>query len=184
MTGNDISSIIGEPNAATFVDGVEGRKKEISMSTFNQGTTNAKETASASVDKDAPTADQIKAADTAGEGELEVPAGDPNKPTELLDESLSEAADRHIASTELTVGQVTPPETQSDSALAQDAKDKIVAGAGVGPDVAGVVRNEHGRVAYAPPGSLDAAFNGVQEDAAGHVDSVGTDNSSKSGVRI
>lgn len=155
------------------------------MSTFSQDTTNAREK-QASVDKDNPSPEEIKAAE-AGAGDTDqqtVPGDDPNKPTELLDESAAERDDRHIASTELPVGEVTPPETQADTAAAGDASEKIVPGAGIGPDPAGVVRNEHGRVAYAPPGSLDAAFNGVQEDAAGHADSVGTDNSSISGTRI
>lgn len=151
------------------------------MSTFEEGSKNAKTTG---VSKDNPTKEEVTAADAALTGGGNVPATDPNKPTELLDETHSEAADRHIASTELTVGDVTAPETQSDSAPAEDAKTKIVAGAAVGPDVAGVVRNEHGKVAYAPAGTLNAALNGVQEDAAGHVDSVGTDNSSLSGTRI
>lgn len=154
------------------------------MSTFSQDTANAKGKQS-SVDKDAPTAEDIKTAEAGPNDKAgEIPADDPNKPTALVNESDAEKQDRHIASTELPVGDVTPPETQADSSDAEDAADKIVAGAAVGPDPAGVVRNDHGRVAYAPPGSLDAAFNGVQEDASGHVDSVGTDNSSQSGVRI
>jgi len=152
------------------------------MSTFSADSANAKENG---VDKDNPTKEDVQEADKAKtEAATEVPADDPNKPTELLDESADEKADRHIASTELTVGDLTNPDTQGDTALAEDAKEKIVPGAATGPDDAGVVRNEHGKVAYAPPGSLDAAFNGVQQDAAGHVDSVGTDNSSASGTRI
>lgn len=153
------------------------------MSTFSQDNKNAKSNQSTGVDKDKPTKEQIEAADKATE-QKEVPADDPNKPTALLDESSDEAADRHVASTELPVEDVTDPETQADTAPAEDAKEKIVPGAAVGPDPAGVVRNDHGKVAYAPPGSLDAAMNGVQQDASGHVDSVGTDNSDKSGVRI
>jgi hypothetical protein len=158
------------------------------MSTFGSGNTNARQSA-ASVNKDNPTKEEIDQADAAvagadGDGPKEIPADDPNKPTEILDESSSETADRHVASTEIPVGDVTDPESQADSSVAEDAKDKIIPGAAAGPDVAGVVLNDHGKVAYAPPGSLNAAFNGVQEDAAGHVDSVGTDNSSKSGVRI
>lgn len=153
------------------------------MSTFSQEKTNAKAAASAAVDKDKPTAEDIKAADDAV-GQKEVPADDPNKPTAILDESAEETADRHVASTELPVGDLTDPDTQDDSALAEDAKDKIVPGAAAGPDAAGIVRNDHGQVAYAPPGSRDAANNGVQQDASGHVDSVGTDNSSKSGTRV
>lgn len=155
------------------------------MSTFSQDTGNARAKQS-TVDKDNPTAEQIKEAEQ-GAGDTDqktVPPTDPNKPTELLDESDAERDDRHVASTELPVKDVTDPETQADTADAEDAAEKIVPGAGVGPDPAGVVRNEHGKVAYAPPGSLDAAFNGVQEDASGHVDSVGTDNSSISGSRI
>jgi hypothetical protein len=156
--------------------------QENSMSTFSQDKTNAKAAAS-SVSKDNPTAEEIAAADNAA-GQAEVPADDPNKPTEILDESAAETADRHVASTELPVGDLTDPASQDDSALAEDAKEKIVPGAAVGPDPGGIVRNDHGKVAYAPPGSYDAAMNGVQQDAAGHVDSVGTDNSSKSGVRV
>lgn len=77
-----------------------------------------------------------------------------------------------------------PPSTQSDTAVAEDAKDLIVADGTVGPEPDGTVRNDQGKVAYAPPGSYNAAMAGVQQDAAGHVDSVGTDNSSKSGTRI
>lgn len=153
------------------------------MSTFEQGKTNAKATASAATDKDKATKEEVKAADDAV-AQAEVPADDPNKPTDILDESAEETADRHVASTELPVGDVTAPETQGDSSEAEDAAEKIVPGAATGPDDAGVVRNDHGQVAYAPPGSRDAANNGVQQDAAGHVDSVGTDNSSKSGTRI
>lgn len=113
-----------------------------------------------------------------------VPASDPHKPTELLDETADEKADRHDASTELPVGKLTAPESQADTELADLAKDKVIPGAAVGPDAAGVVLNEHGRVAYAPPGSHNAAVNGVQEDASGHVSSVGTDNSAQSGTRV
>lgn len=153
------------------------------MSTFSQPTKNVK-AAQGSVDKDNPTAEDIKQADEAVTGQAEVPADNPNEPTEILNETAQEAGDRHVASTELPVGDVTDPDTQADTAMAEDAKEKIVAGAAAGPDVGGTVRNDEGRVAYAPPGSVNAAFNGVQEDASGHVDSVGTDNSSKSGVRI
>lgn len=141
--------------------------------------------AQASVDKDQPTADDIKAADEQVTSAQEtVPADDPNKPTDILDETAEEKADRHVASTELPVGEVTHPETQSDTAPAEDAKEKIVPGAAVGPEPDGTVRNDHGKVAYAPPGSHNAAMAGVQEDASGHVDSVNTDNSSRSGTRI
>lgn len=154
------------------------------MSTFSQDK-NAKAD-QVSVDKDNPTEEQIREADAGPNdtGEQNIPQDDPNHPTELLDETDGEAHDRHVASTELPAGDVTPPETQADTAPAEDAKEKIVPGAGVGPDPAGTIRNEHGRVAYAPPGSVDAAFNGVQEDASGHVDSVGTDNSARSNTRI
>lgn len=156
------------------------------MSTFSADNTGAKG-AQATVDKDNPTKEEVAAAektgnDTAGGGDI--PAGDPGKPAAILDESQADTQDRHIASTELPVKDVTDPDTQDDSAVAEDAGEKIVAGAAIGPDPAGVVRNDHGGVAYAPPGSHDAAMNGVQEDAAGHVDSVGTDNSSRSGTRI
>jgi hypothetical protein len=153
------------------------------MSTFSQDKINARGD-HAAVDKDNPSAEEIKQADENTTGQESIPPTDPNKPTELLDESQEEAGDRHVASTELPVGDVTPPETQADTAPADDAAELIVPGAGVGPDPAGVVLNEHGRVAYAPPGSHNAAMNGVQEDASGFVDSVGTDNSSASGTRI
>lgn len=153
------------------------------MSTFSQDKNNSK-AAAASVPKDNPTAEEVKDADVALTDQAEVPADDPNKPNAILDESASETADRHLASTELPVGDVTDPDTQSDSALAEDAAGLIVPGAAVGPEVDGTVRNDHGKVAHAPAGSINAAFNGVQQDASGHVDSVGTDNSSRSGVRI
>lgn len=154
------------------------------MSTFSQDKSNAKAAAS-SVDKDQPGPDDIKNADETitNTGE-EIPADDPQKPEEILDESAQETADRHVASTELPAGLVTDPDTQADTAPAQDAAEKIVPGAAVGPEPDGTIRNDHGKPAYAPPGSLNAAFQGVQEDAAGHVDSVGTDNSSKSGSRV
>jgi hypothetical protein len=155
------------------------------MSTFSADNTGAKG-AQATVDKDKPTAEEIAAAEKT-ENDTDggvVPADDPNKPTDILDETKGDTEDRHIASTELPVKDVTNPETQADSAIADDAGEKIVAGAAVGPDPAGVVRNDHGNVAYAPPGSHDAAMNGVQEDASGFVDSVGTDNSHRSGTRI
>jgi hypothetical protein len=160
------------------------RSKENTMSTFSQNPPNARGR-QASAPKDNPTEEQIAAAEGEGtDGQQEIPATDPQKPLETLDESADEAQDRHIASTELPAGEVTDPATQGDSSDAEDAAEKIVPGAASGPDDAGVVRNDHGRVAYAPPGSLDAAFNGVQQDASGHVDSVGTDNSDASGVRI
>ena len=171
------------------------------MSTFSQDKANAKG-AAASVDKDAPTAEAIKTADDATT-QQEVQADDPNKPTSILDESAAETADRHVASTEMPVADVTDPGTQAreldedgeplededgepifKTAAAEDAAEKIVPGAAEGPYVDGTVVNDHGKPAYAPPGSHNAAMNGVQEDAAGHVDSVNTDNSSKSGVRI
>ena len=46
------------------------------------------------------------------------------------------------------------------------------------------VRNAEGKVAFAPPGTMNAAMAGVQMDASGHVDSLGTTNSEKSGTRI
>ncbi len=153
------------------------------MSTFGQQAGNARGK-QASVDKDNPTAEEIKAAEATAEDAAEVPADDPNKPTDILSETDGEAADRHIASTELPVKDVTAPETQGDTPLTEQTEDNIVPGAATGPDDAGVVRNDHGKVAHAPPGSYDAAANGVQQDASGHVDSVGTDNSDRSGVRI
>lgn len=155
------------------------------MSTFSADNTGAKG-AQAAVDKDKPTKEDIAAADKTSNdtGGGEVPASDPGKPAAILDESQGDKEDRHVASTELPVKDVTDPDTQADSAVADDAGEKVVAGAAIGPDPAGVVRNDHGNVAYAPPGSHDAAMNGVQEDASGHVDSVGTDNSPRSGTRI
>lgn len=152
------------------------------MSTFSANPKNAKAAQSA-VDKDNPSAEEIKAAD-ASTTQAEVPAGDPNMPTEILNESASETADRHVASTELPVKEVTDPEGQADTEAALDTAEQIVPGAAAGPKVDGTVFNDHGKVAHAPAGSLNAAFNGVQQDAAGHVDSVGTDNSSRSGTRV
>lgn len=140
--------------------------------------------AQSSVDKDAPTAEDIQTAEDSLTSQTQVPADNPNEPTAILSESDNETADRHIASTELPVGEVTPPETQADTAEAEDAAELIVPGAAVGPEPDGTVRNDHGKAAYAPPGSHNAAMSGVQQDAAGHVDSVHTDNSSKSGTRI
>lgn len=150
------------------------------MSTFGEDTLNP----GTQVDKDNPTPEEVRAAEEGQQNQNEVPVDDANKPTEILDESDDETRDRHIASTELPVGELIHEDLQADTALADDAKELIVPGAATGPDPAGVVRNDHGRVAYAPPGSLDAAVNGVQQDASGHVSSVGTDNSSKSNTRI
>lgn len=138
------------------------------------------DTAALAAEKDKP----VDEASKPKEPEAEVPATDPNKPTAILDETAEEKADRHEASTELGVHEVTKPETQADTEAALEAGTKVVPGAAAGPDVAGVVRDDHGKVAYAPPGSLDAAMNGVQEDASGHVTSVHAVNSSQSGVRI
>jgi len=150
------------------------------MSTFGEGTLNP----GSQVDKDNPTPEEVHEAEEGQQKQETVPPANPNEPTEILDESDDETRDRHIASTELPVGELTHPETQADTALADDAKELIVPGAATGPDPAGVVRNDHGRVAYAPPGSMDAAVNGVQQDASGHVSSVGTDNSPASNTRI
>lgn len=155
------------------------------MSTFTQDPKNAR-AAQASAPKDTATKEEIAAAegtDAAADGG-EIPATDPQKPVTTLDESASETADRHIASTELPAKDVTPPETQEDTPLAEQTGEDIVPGAASGPDAGGNILNDHGKIAHAPPGSMNAAFNGVQEDASGHVDSVGTDNSDRSGVRI
>lgn len=115
--------------------------------------------------------------------ETEIPSDDPDAPAAAVNETAAQNAARHHASLHRPVEEVTHPSTQSDSVAAQEAAKLIVPGAAVGPDVAGVVRNEHGDVAYAPPGSHNAAKNGVQQDASGHVSSLHTDNSSASGVR-
>lgn len=139
-----------------------------------------------STDKDklADEKDKPVGEDKVKEAEAEVPANDPHKPTAILNESEDEKDDRHEASKELGVQEVTDPDSQADTDAALEAGTKVVPGAAAGPDVAGVVRDDHGKVAYAPPGSLDAAMNGVQEDASGHVTSVHAINSSQSGVRI
>lgn len=166
---------------------------------MNKNNPNARE-AQSGVSKDNPTKEEIETAENAPQGE--VPADNPNMPTEILDESAEETADRHVASTELPVKDVTDPDSQARehdeegedildedgdpefaSEAAEDAGDLIVPGAAAGPKVDGSVRNDQGKVAYAPPGSHNAAMAGVQQDASGHVDSVGTDNSHKSGTR-
>jgi hypothetical protein len=140
--------------------------------------------AAADVDKNQPSQEDIRQAEeTASQAEKTIPAENPQKPEAILEETAEETADRHAASTELPVGELTDPETQADDALAEDAKEKIVPGAAAGPLPGGTVVNDEGKVAYAPPGSYNAARSGVQEDAAGHVDSTGTDNSSRSGTR-
>jgi hypothetical protein len=156
------------------------------MSTFSGDNVGAGKQNLSSVDKDNPSKEEIDNASktSADGGPIQDDPRNPNEPNATLTESASETEDRHVASTELPVKDVTDPSTQADTAVADDAGENIVPGAAVGPDPAGVVRNDHGRVAYAPPGSYDAAMNGVQEDAAGFVDSVGTDNSSKSGTRV
>jgi hypothetical protein len=186
LTGTPELIMMVEPFTLTSVVAFEGSiQGDQVMSTFTQDTANARRK-QASAPKDDATKEDVRTAEgePTPEGQAEVPADDPNKPTEILDESEQEKSDRHIASTELPAGEVTDPATQGDSSEAEDAAEKIVPGAAAGPDDAGVVRNDHGRVAYAPPGSLDAAFNGVQQDASGHVDSVGTDNSDRSNTRI
>lgn len=158
--------------------------------------TNAKE-AQASVDKDKATAEDINQAEESMTGQKEVSPDNPNEPTEIPGESSQERVDRHVASTELPAGEVTPPESQAkvdtdgdgepdewETSEAADASEKIVPGAAVGPEPDGTIRNDEGKPAYAPPGSYNAAMSGVQQDASGHVDSVHTDNSSKSGTRI
>jgi hypothetical protein len=154
------------------------------MSTFSEGR-NARAAAS-DLPKDSVSKDQVHEAKdpTTGEGAGTIPADNKEMPNALIGETQQEADDRHIASLELPVSEVTDPSTQDDGPQADETRDNIVPGAAVGPDRAGVVLNETGRVAHAPAGTLNAAFAGVQEDASGHVDSVGTDNSSKSGVRI
>lgn len=158
------------------------------MSTFSQdpaNATNARE-AESQAPKDNATQTDIQQAD-----DSVTEAGKEATP----DESPEEAADRHVASTELPAGEVTDPETQAledrddidsdyETEDAAEAAGKVVPGAATGPKADGTIRNDQGKVAYAPPGSMNAAMNGVQQDAAGHVDSVGTDNSSKSGTRV
>lgn len=133
---------------------------------------------------DQPSKEEVAAEDASKtQAAQEVPADDPNKPTAILDETASETADRHVASTELPVGDLTDPGTQADTPEADAAKELIVPGAATGPDTAGVILNDHGKVAYAPPGTHNAAMAGVQQDASGHVSSVGTDNSPASNTR-
>jgi hypothetical protein len=156
------------------------------MSTFSESNVGNARDKLASVEKDNPSKEAIAEASktSADAGPTKDDPANPHEPTATLDESRSETEDRHVASTELPVKDVTDPETQADTSVAEDAGEKVVAGAAAGPDPAGVVRNDQGHVAYAPPGSHDAAMNGVQEDGAGFVDSVGTDNSARSGTRI
>ena len=119
------------------------------------------------------------------EEQLEVDPENPHQPTVTLDETKSEEKDREAASIELGVGDVTDPETQADSAYFEEVSALKVPGAAAGPDVAGVVRNNEGNVAFAPAGTLNAAMNGVQQDASGHVDSIHTTpHSTRSGVRV
>ena len=153
-----------------------------------RNTPNAREAEASADNSTAPGVDQpdqeaINTADDSITGAGEIPADDPNMPTPVASESEEETADRHVASTELPVEDVTDPGTQADTPMAEEAKPLVVPGAAAGPDVAGTVLNDHGKVAYAPPGSYNAAVNGVQQDASGHVDSVGTDNSHLSGTR-
>jgi hypothetical protein len=178
----------------------------MNMGTFNTDKTNAKANQS-NVDKDKPTPEEVKAADEST-SQVETPAANPQEPLTVTEESASETADRHVASTELPVERVTPIETQAAVEGLLDDEGKVedenelrevydeerrdpstayglkIAGAATGPHVDGTVRNDAGKVAFAPPGTLNAAMAGVQMDAAGHVDSIGTDNSSKSGTRI
>lgn len=181
------------------------------MGTFSQdkaAAKNAKQVES-DVDKDKPTAEEIKAADeSAQDASKSPPTDNPQEPANVTAESNAETTDRHLASTELPVERVTPPETQAAVEDLVDDNGKVedneeleeryeeerrdpasayglkIPGAASGPHVDGTVRNDEGKVAFAPPGTLNAAMAGVQMDAAGHVDSIGTDNSSKSGVRI
>lgn len=168
-------------------------------------TENAKENASAI--KDEATKEEVKdAIDPATQ--KEVPEGNPNKPTEILGESADETHDRHAASLELPAGEVTPPESQAlktdedgeplnpitddaedhdgslyETAEADEGARVRIPGAASGPKADGTILNDAGKVAWAPPGSHNAAMAGVQQDASGHADSVGTDNSHHSGTR-
>lgn len=113
-----------------------------------------------------------------------IPADNPNKPTAIVDETEEEAEERLEKSKEEPVEDVTDEDTHGDSSDALDALKEVVPGAASGPDNAGVILNDEGKVAYAPPGTHNAAMAGVQQDASGHVSSVGTANSDKSGTRI
>lgn len=72
---------------------------------------------------------------------------------------------------------------EDDVVQLPEAKEKADEGYTL-PDRSGTIRNKDGGVAYAPPGSMNAAMNGVQEDASGHISSAGTYNSDKSGTRV
>ena len=144
------------------------------VKTDADGGVDASKAGAAATTGEQPTPEEVKAEEDAKVNQAEAEGG----------ETAAEAEDMNIASRELPVGELTDEETQADTAPAEDAKELIVPGAAEGPDVAGVVRNANGGVAHAPAGTLNAAMNGVQEDAAGHVDSLGTDNSSKSGTRV
>lgn len=161
-------------NAAETKTDAAADAKDAAPATGADGRVNTADATANATAGEQPTKEEI-----AAEEEAKV-----NQAKEEGGEAAAEEADELIASRELPVEELTPPETQADTAAAEDAKELIVPGAAEGPDVAGVVRNHEGNVAYAPPGTLNAAYNGVQEDAAGHVDSMGTDNSSKSGTRV
>jgi hypothetical protein len=99
----------------------------------------------------------------------DIPASDPQEPAVVVNETTADNAARHQSSLRQPVGEVTHPSTQAQSIQAKEASKLIVPGAAVGPDLAGVVRNDHGDVAFAPAGSHNASIH--------------TDNSSTSGVR-
>ena len=119
--------------------------------------------------------------------------GTPTFPAEGTVESGDKEADKsmHKLDKEVEDAKDKIEELNDENALDPDDTAEVEAhirqaipGAIGLPDRAGVIRNAEGKVAYAPAGTLNAAQAGVQEDASGHVSSVGTDNSEKSGTRI
>jgi hypothetical protein len=88
------------------------------------------------------------------------------------DEQFAEALD-----------EVKPEERpEQDFAQVADRLEEQTAGLERHPDQ--TLRTKDGKVAYAPPGSYDAAASGVQQDASGHFESANKTNSTQSGSRV
>lgn len=84
---------------------------------------------------------------------------------------------------ETAIDEVHPvPETEQDFGQVADRLESETSGLERAAD--NTLRTGDGRVAWAEPGSHNAAVNGVQQDASGHFESANKTNSHQSGSRI
>lgn len=136
-----------------------------------------------------------------------IEAGDEDTSAKIIDKETGslteEALDADLDKETAFVGEGTDEEGKRDGegdfedieevksdALDDDgnpivARDPISEGDSLVHHPGGVFRNkEDGKVAYAPPGSYNAAMAGVQQDASGHFESAGHVRSIKSGTRV